>query len=260
MATGKKFYWLKLDKSFFKRHDIQIIESQTNGKDYVLFYLKLLLESISHEGQLRFNETVPYDEEMLATITNTNVDIVRSAIKIFTQLGLMSIYDDKTIYMEETTKMLGYETDWAKKKRIYRENQKMLVGTKKDNVRQELDKELDKELDIEKDKKETKHEYGEYKHVLLTDSQYEKLKKDFPKDYEKMITNLDEGIEMKGYVYKNHNLAIRNWAKRDKPKESKIVIPKSKDVDEGEPRIHIPKSKEAEYKRRIEEMRNARKE
>jgi predicted phage replisome organizer len=75
MAEGRKYYWLKLDRNFFKRHDIRVIESMDNGKDYVLFYLKLLVESIDHEGQLRFSQTIPYDEKMLATITNMNVDI-----------------------------------------------------------------------------------------------------------------------------------------------------------------------------------------
>ena len=87
MATGKKFYWLKLQNDFFKRHDIRIIEDMKNGKDYILFYLKLLVESISHEGELRFSQSIPYNEEMLASITNTNIDIVRSAIKLFTELN-----------------------------------------------------------------------------------------------------------------------------------------------------------------------------
>ena len=87
MEKTKKYYWLKLDRNFFKRHDIQVIESMENGKDYVLFYLKLLVESIDHEGQLRFNETIPYDEKMLSVITNTNIDIVRQAIKLFTNLN-----------------------------------------------------------------------------------------------------------------------------------------------------------------------------
>ena len=34
MAKSKTFYWLKLKRDFFKRHDIQIIESMPNGKDY----------------------------------------------------------------------------------------------------------------------------------------------------------------------------------------------------------------------------------
>ena len=43
---AKKYYWLKLNK-IFKQHNIRIIEEMENGKDYILFYLKLLVESIS---------------------------------------------------------------------------------------------------------------------------------------------------------------------------------------------------------------------
>ena len=45
---GKKFYWLKLKRDFFKRHDIRIIEELPNGEKVILFYLKLMLESIDH--------------------------------------------------------------------------------------------------------------------------------------------------------------------------------------------------------------------
>ena len=101
MTKKKNYYWLRLKKDFFKRHDIQIIESMPNGKDYILFYLKLLVESVDHEGNLRFNDTIPYNENMLATITNTNVDIVRSAMKVFTDLKMIEVLGDETIYMSE---------------------------------------------------------------------------------------------------------------------------------------------------------------
>lgn len=155
----KKYYWLKLDRNFFKRHDVRIVEGMENGKDYILFYLKLLVESIDHEGNLRFNDLIPYDEKMLSVVTNTNVDIVRSAIKLFKNLGLMDVYDDGTIYMNETQKMLGGETEWAEKKRLYREKQKQLEDTsrtKKDNVRQEIELEIDIEQDKKKIVKEKK--------------------------------------------------------------------------------------------------------
>lgn len=115
--SDKKYYWLKLKKDFFKRHDMQIIESMPNGKDYLLFYLKLLCESIDHEGNLRFSENIPYNEQMLATITNTNVDVVRQAIKIFSELGMMDVLDDGTYFMNEVNKLMGSETYWAERKR-----------------------------------------------------------------------------------------------------------------------------------------------
>ena len=37
MSETKRYYWLKLKKDFFKRHDIKIIEEMDNGKDYILF-------------------------------------------------------------------------------------------------------------------------------------------------------------------------------------------------------------------------------
>ena len=149
---AKKYYWLKLQKDFFKRHDIRIIEDMPNGKDYILFYMKLLVESISHEGSLRFNETIPYNEGMLATVTNTNIDIVRSAVKLFGELGLMDLMEDGTLYMSEVQTMMGVETDWAEKKRLYRETKK-LEGQKKTLSDKSKEIELDIELkkDIEKD-------------------------------------------------------------------------------------------------------------
>ena len=115
---NKRYYWLKLKRDFFKRHDIRIIESMPNGKDYILFYLKLLCESVDHEGNLRFSDQIPYSEDMLATITNTNVDVVRSAIKIFTELNMMEVMDDGTYFMSEIEKLIGSETYWAERKRI----------------------------------------------------------------------------------------------------------------------------------------------
>lgn len=147
----KKYYWLKLDRNFFKRHDIRIIEEQSNGKDYILFYLKLLVESIDHQGELRFSDTIPYDEKMLSVVTNTNIDIVRSAIKLFTQLKLMEVFDDKTIYMAETSKMLG-ESSSTHRVKAFRERQKILQLETHGNVNETLhETELEKEIDIEKE-------------------------------------------------------------------------------------------------------------
>ena len=59
-------------------------------------------------------------------------------------------------------------------------------------------------------KENIKRKYGEYKNVLLTDDEYNRLKNDY-NNYEELIRFLDEYIEMKGYKAKSHNLAIRKW-------------------------------------------------
>lgn len=129
-VKDNKLFWIKLKRDFFKRHDIMIVEEMPNGKDYVLFYLKLLCESVDHDGNLRFSDEIPYNEQMLSTITHTNIDIVRSAIKVFSQLHMMEIMDDGTYFMNQVKAMAGSETYWAQKKREQREllSEKSSVG------------------------------------------------------------------------------------------------------------------------------------
>ncbi len=154
-----KFYWLKLKRDFFKRHDIKIIEAMPNGKDYILFYLKLLCESVDHNGDLRFSEQIPYDEQMLSVITNTNIDVVRSAIKVFQQLNMMELLDDGTYFMNEVSKMIGsaVDNDNANRQRRFRERKKELAlcnrydGVIKNNESIEIDIEKDKETEIKKE-------------------------------------------------------------------------------------------------------------
>lgn len=162
-----KYYWLKLRRDFFKRHDIQIVEDMPNGKDYILFYLKLLCESVDHEGNLRFSDTIPYSLDMLATITKTNVDIVRAAVEIFTSLDMMEVLDDGTIYMTEVSGMIGSAANNpnANRQRRFRENHSpKLPSVTKNNApitpsvtknneskRKRIEKDLEIEIEIEKE-------------------------------------------------------------------------------------------------------------
>lgn len=125
---SKKYFWLKLQHDFFERDEIKIIESMDNGKDYIIFYMKLLLKSIKTEGELRFSDTIPYNEKMLATITDTNIDIVRSALNMLIELHLIEKWSDATLYMNETNNMIGTETDAAIRMRRYRERKAMAEG------------------------------------------------------------------------------------------------------------------------------------
>ena len=63
--------------------------------------------------------------------------------------------------------------------------------------------------------KPTRHKYGEYKNVLLSDEDYAKLISEFP-DWEERIERLSSYIASTGKRYKNHLATIRNWARKDK--------------------------------------------
>lgn len=180
MAEEKRYFWLKLNENFFEQEEIKIIEGMENGEKYVNFYLKLLLKSLSADGKLLFRNVIPYTPEMLATITNTNIDTVRIATKLFVSLGLMEKLDDGSLFMNEVENMVGSETGWAKKKRIQR--------GKKDNVPKLSEKcpteiELEIELDKDIDNKESIEKTDDKSSCPYSDIQnlYSSICKSFPK-------------------------------------------------------------------------------
>ena len=124
MADEKKRYWLKLEKDFLDSKYIKIIKGVPNGTDYILFYLALMLASVDTVGHLRFTELVPYNEQMLASLTGTNIDIVRSAMKMFQDLGMIRILEDGTIFMPEVPRLTGKESESAERVRLFREREK----------------------------------------------------------------------------------------------------------------------------------------
>ena len=73
--------------------------------------------------------------------------------------------------------------------------------------------------------KPVKHKHGEYKHVLLTDDEEEKLIDEYGIDLTfKAITFLDEYIEETGYKRKNHFLCVKRWViDAAKEKEQKLI-------------------------------------
>lgn len=101
----------------------------------------------------------------------------------------------------------------------------------------DIEKEIEKDIEIEKRKKKNsdsgespspsppskkskkvmKHKYGEYNNVLLSDEDMDKLKIEFPTDYQERIERLSEYIASAGKSYKNHLATIRSWARKEKP-------------------------------------------
>ena len=130
MNSEKSYYWLKLPKDFFKRHDIKYIMSLPEGEHIVLFYLQLMVESIDHDGELRFSPNIPYTDKMLASVTNTDIEVVKASLEVLKELELVKVSEDGTIVLDKVKTMTGYETKWAEKKRKYREQK----GQSEDNV------------------------------------------------------------------------------------------------------------------------------
>jgi hypothetical protein len=102
-------------------------------------------------------------------------------MEVFTQLGMIEILDDATIFMADTNKMLGCETEWAKKKREYRikkDDERTLSSPCPFDVLQEIEK----EQELKKDKECVEEILYQLGTETLTHTQYDELKCRFSKD------------------------------------------------------------------------------
>lgn len=75
--------------------------------------------------------------------------------------------------------------------------------------------------DVGASAKPTRHKYGRYKNVLLSDADMDKLRQEFPADWADRIERLSGYIESKGAKYKNHLATIREWARKDGVRNAK---------------------------------------
>ena len=72
--------------------------------------------------------------------------------------------------------------------------------------------------------KEVRHKYGEFKNVLLSDKDLEKLKAEYGEELvEKYIKKMDEWLELNGKHYKNYYLALRQWMNKEVSKKQEKV-------------------------------------
>lgn len=153
MSDNKKYYYIRLKENFFDTNEIVLLESMQDGHLYSNILLKLYLRSLKDNGKLMFNDRIPYNPQMIATITRHQVGTVEKALSIFKEMGLIEVLDNGAIYMLDIQNFIGKTTTEADRKRAYRyeiENQKELIGQMSDKNPPKIN--IDKELDIELDK------------------------------------------------------------------------------------------------------------
>ena len=241
--------WIKITTDIFDDEKILIIEALPSADTIIVIWFKLLALAgkQNNDGVFLMSNRIPYTDEMLASIFRRDVNTVRLALKAFEEYGMIEIVEN-VITIPNWNKHQSLDV-YEKKKardRLYqaerRAAQKALIEKSSDNrltvARQSLDtssdiavseeeKEEDKEIDKDnniisdspssKPKKPTKHKYGEYNNVLLTDAELEKLKAEYP-DYEERIERLSSYVASTGKSYKSHYATIRNWARKDADK------------------------------------------
>ena len=162
MSDNKKYYYLRLKDNFFDSDELKILESMKDGYLYSNILLKLYLRSLKNDGKLVVNERIPYNAEMLSSVTGHQVGTIKQALSMFKELGLIEILENGAIYMLDIQNFIGKGSTEADRQRLYdrriSEERKQNKLTQSRNLEEickkstpEIEIELEKDIEIEKE-------------------------------------------------------------------------------------------------------------
>lgn len=222
--TTGRYYYLMLKENFYDSDDMVLLESMENGYLYSNILLKLYLKSLKDKGKLMYKDRIPYNTEMISKLTRHNIDVVRRAIEIFQQMGIIEILDNGAIFMLDIENYIGKSSTEADRRRKYdrriaEEKQKLLSCEKsceKSHEHIELELELKQELKLDNKK------VGNFKKPTIEEiEQYCKERKNGIN-----ANAFYDFYESKNwYVGKNKmkdwKACVRTWEQRTKKEEKK---------------------------------------
>jgi predicted phage replisome organizer len=183
MADNKKYYYMRLKEDFFNSEEIILLESMPDGHLYSNILLKMYLCSLKNDGRMMLNNIIPYNAQMIATVTRHQVGTVEKALDIFEKLGLIEKLDNGAIYMLNIQSYIGKSSTEAERIRDYRNK----IKEEKTNGVQMYNKrtpEIDIDIDLEKETKKEKEKKKKEKNKqasMEADELFEKLWKLYPK-------------------------------------------------------------------------------
>ena len=228
--------WIKITTNIFDDEKILLIESLPEADSIIVIWFKLLTLAgkCNKDGLLMLNDSIPYTEEMLATLFRRNLNTVRLALETFEKFGMIvTLHNTITIpnweKHQQTEKLNQIREQTRKRVQACRERQKLQLEETCSNsadvtqdvtlrntdvTQQNKNKNKNKNLIYTscENPEKTKHKFGSYENVLLTQKEYDNFVSVYGQEKtDSFIQNFSELKEMKGYKYKSDYLALKKW-------------------------------------------------
>lgn len=139
--SKERLWFLKISKDFFSDYRIKALQSEPNGDKALLIYLKLMCESCSHAGYLRFSTQRTYSTPMLAAVIGERTEDVENSLCILFDYALLEVTPDGSYFLPMVEEVTSSITVSAEKRSEQRSKKKQQSGDKlATNWRQEGDK------------------------------------------------------------------------------------------------------------------------
>ena len=151
--------WIKLTTSMFDDEKIKLIESMPDRDAILIIWIKLIIQAgkSNASGYICLNDTIPFSDEMLATIFNRPLNTIRLAIETFRKFGMIEITDNGGIYLTNFEKHQNIEglEKIREQTRLrvarYREKLRTVALPVTQSNATDIDLDIDLELDLEKE-------------------------------------------------------------------------------------------------------------
>lgn len=172
--------WIKISIDFFDDEAIKLIEQMPEGDSLIVIWLKLLISAgkINDGGFVYFKKEFPYTEEMLATVFNRPINVIRLAIKTFEKFGMIQIANEQQIFISNWEKHQNIEgmerVKEQTKQRVqrYREKNKLLTSNVTCNVTVTQSNETEQDTEQEQEQeKETHTQEENFSGVCVTEKE-----------------------------------------------------------------------------------------
>ncbi|HFI5804121.1 TPA: phage replisome organizer N-terminal domain-containing protein, partial [Listeria monocytogenes] len=236
--------WIKLSVNMFDDEKIKLLEKMPEGNQMLIVWIRLLALAgkTNDKGRIYLNENVPYTEDMLATLFNRDVGIIRVTLHTLqgfgmiqkTENGLIEIenwekhqnVDGMERVREQTRKRVEKHREAMRQNRIASGDSK---GDKECNVTSsvtvtqsnaiDIDKELDKDINNNNSDLNFKDFWEQNGFGMMLPVELEKLLAwvdDFAGNREIVMKALEvtseQGANKRNYAYVNK--ILKNWESR----------------------------------------------
>ncbi|MED4373553.1 phage replisome organizer N-terminal domain-containing protein [Bacillus licheniformis] len=158
--------WIKLSTQMFEDEKIKLIEQMPEADTILIIWVKLLAQAgkTNASGYIYLSKNIPYTDEMLATIFNRPLPIVRMALQTFQQFGMIEVDENRFISITNWEKHQNIDAmdkireDTRKRVAKYRAKQKALKLSAPSNVTCNVTVTESNETEEEEEKEEEKEE------------------------------------------------------------------------------------------------------
>ncbi|HAA6520290.1 TPA: DnaD domain protein [Listeria monocytogenes] len=236
--------WIKLSVNMFDDEKIKLLEKMPEGNQMLIVWIRLLALAgkTNDKGRIYLNENVPYTEDMLATLFNRDVGIIRVTLHTLQSFGMIQKTENGLIEIEnwekhqnvdgmervreQTRKRVEKHREAMRQNRIASGDSK---GNKECNVTSsvtvtqsnaiDIDKELDKDINNNNSDLNFKDFWERNGFGMMLPIELEKLLAwvdDFAGNREIVMKALEvtseQGANKRNYAYVNK--ILKNWESR----------------------------------------------